>query len=174
MKELREYSIAFVGLKEGVHHFNYELDGQFFSRFEDSLVRNCHIFVDLSFDKKDRLFVLNFDIAGTIVTDCDRCGQTFDFPIYGNHTMYVKVGDLREEDEDNEEVTWIAEGESVLDVSEMIYEFVHLSIPIKKIHPDKPDGTSGCDPQIIKQLGDHSDENKTDPRWDILNKLNKN
>jgi hypothetical protein len=52
MKELREYTIPFVGLKNGVHHYNYELDDQFFSRFEDSIVRKCHLFIDLSFDKK--------------------------------------------------------------------------------------------------------------------------
>lgn len=175
MKDLKEYHIPFIGLKPDVHHFNFVLGDEFFSHFENSLVKQGKVFIDLAFDKKDRLFVLNFDVSGSIETDCDRCGQMFNLPIHGNYTLYVKVGDEREEDKDNEDVIWIGEGESVLQLEEIIYEFVHLTIPIKKTHPDKPDGKPGCDPEILKLLGNENDENNSvDPRWDILNNLNSN
>ena len=175
MKEIREYEIPFVGLKLGVHHFNYELTEKFFDLFEGSQIERGRIFVDLSFDKKDRLFVLNFDISGTVETECDRCEQDFNLLIHGNYTIYVKLGDMREEDEDSEEVIWVADSESHIDVSEIMYEFIHLSLPIQKVHPDHPDGSPGCDPEILKQLGYNADEEiKKDPRWDILNNLNKN
>ncbi len=179
MNELREYQIPFVGMKLGLHHFNFELEEQFFSHFEGSEVSKGKVFIDLEFDKKERLFVLKFDVSGTISTDCDRCGQPFDMPIHGNHILYVKLGDKREEDVDNEEVIWIPESESVLDLAEIIYEFVHLSLPIKRIHPDLRNGEPGCDPEILKLLGsmpdetENNEENK-DPRWDILNNLNTN
>lgn len=182
MNDLREYEIPFVGLKLGVHHFNYELDNVFFGHFPESQVRQGKVFVDLALDKKERLFVLNFDVSGSIHTDCDRCGQQFDLPIHGNYSMYVKLGDKREEDVDSEEVVWIPDSESILDVSEMIYEFVHLSVPMLKTHPDKPGGVPGCDPEIIKLLGqeeerepgDDEEDPDHDPRWDILNNLNIN
>lgn len=175
MKDLREYQIPFVGLKLGVHHFNFVLEEDFFRHFENSLVKQGQVFVDLEFDKKDRLIVLNFDVSGSIVTECDRCGQQFNLPIHGNHTMYVKIGDRREEDVDNEEVVWIGEGESVLDLSEMIYEFVHLSLPIRKTHPDTKEGLPGCDPEILKFLASEEQlKHDKDPRWDILNNLNSN
>lgn len=175
MKELQEYQIPFVGLKLGIHHFNFELDDSFFAHFESSLVTRGKVFVDLSFDKKDRLFVLNFDISGSILTDCDRCGQPFDLPIHGNYTLYVKVGDNREEDKDNEDVIWVSENESMLDLSEVIYEFVHLSVPMQRVHPLNREGVPGCDPEIIKLLSNEAaEEEKKDPRWDILNNLNTN
>ncbi|MFI5172057.1 MAG: YceD family protein [Chitinophagales bacterium] len=177
MKDLREYQIPFVGLKLEVHHFNFVLEEDFFAHFENSLVKQGKVFIDLAFDKRDRLFVLNFDVSGAIETDCDRCGQMFSLPIHGNYTIYVKVGDEREEDTDNEDVVWIGEGDSILELSEIIYEFVHLSIPIKKTHPDRKDGKPGCDPEILKLLGtEESDDEKKeiDPRWDILNNLNSN
>ncbi len=175
MNEMREYQIPFVGLKPELHHFNFELDASFFSHFEGSQVTQGKVFIDLAFDKKDRLFVLNFDVSGSVGTDCDRCGQPFELPIHGNYTLFVKVGDKREEDADNDDVIWIAESESVLDVSEMIYEFVHLSIPIKRAHPLDRNGIPGCDPEIIKLLGTHDEvNNEKDPRWDILNNLNSN
>ncbi len=174
MSELREYQIPFVGMKLGVHHFNFELEETFFSHFEGSLVKESKIFVDIEFDKKDRLFVLNFDISGSITTDCDRCGQQFDLPIHGNYILYVKLGDKREEDVDNEDVIWIPDNESMLDLSETMYEFVHLSLPIKKTHPDLPNGVMGCNPEILKLLGNLEDDQNKDPRWDILNNLNTN
>ncbi len=175
MKDLRAYQIPFVGLKLGEHHFNFVLESSFFSHFEESLVNEGQVFVDLTFDKKERLFVLNFDISGSIKSECDRCGQPFDLPIHGNYTIYVKVGDEREEDKDNEDVVWISEGDSMVDVAEMIYEFVHLSLPIKKTHPDLKNGEPGCDPEIIKLLGIAEAEKKDiDPRWDILKNLSKN
>lgn len=175
MKELQEYQIPFVGLKLGIHHFNFELDDLFFSRFESSLVNKGKVFIDLEFDRKDRLFVLNFDVSGSVAAECDRCGQPFDLPIHGNYTLYVKLGDKREEDADNEDVIWIGESDSVLDLSEMMYEFIHLSLPIKRVHPESADGKLGCDPEIIKLLGSEDGEHHdTDPRWDILKNLNNN
>lgn len=171
VKELREYNIPFSGLKTGIHHFNYELDETFFSHFENSLVNKSRIFADLSFEKKERLFILNFDISGSIVTECDRCGQEFDLAVHGNHTLYVKLGDMRSEEEDNEEVIWLPENEVVLNIAEPLYEFIHLSIPMHKTHPDTPNGKSGCDPEIIKHIGEHPDKETTDPRWEVLKKL---
>ncbi len=40
MKYLSKYEIAFKGLKEGVHQFEYELDDKFFDMFENSEVKN--------------------------------------------------------------------------------------------------------------------------------------
>jgi len=175
MKELREYQIPFTGLKEGLHHFNYELDEAFFGHFPESQVQQGKVFADLSLDKKERLFVLNFDISGSVRTDCDRCGQAFDLPIHGNYTLYVKVGDKREEDRDNEEVMWIPESESHLDLAAPLYEFIHLSVPMLRVHPEDGSGKPGCDPEIVRLLEEsaRADRDK-DPRWDILNKLNTN
>lgn len=164
-------------MKLGVHHFNFELDESFFSHFESSLIKQSKVFIDLEFDKKDRLFVLNFDVSGTVLSDCDRCGQPFDFPIHGNYTLYIKLGSQREEDVDNEDVMWVADNESVVDLAETIYEFVHLSLPIKKAHPFLPDGKPSCDPEIVKLLGNEeagNEQQDNDPRWDILNNLNTN
>jgi uncharacterized metal-binding protein YceD (DUF177 family) len=168
---MKEYIIPFAGLKTGIHHFNYELGQEFFSHFEDSLVGESRIFADLCFDKKDRLFILNFDIAGTVQTECDRCGELFDMPIHGNHTMYVKLGDIRKEDADNEEVIWLPEGENTLNVADMLYEFVHLSMPLHKVHPDAANGIPGCNPDIIKHIGRQQENTQTDPRWEVLKKL---
>jgi uncharacterized metal-binding protein YceD (DUF177 family) len=53
----------------------------------------------------------------------------------------------------------------VLDISGWLYEFVMLSIPLQRVHPDKENGEPGCNPEIIKllnQLSDPGEEPKND------------
>lgn len=173
VKDLREYRIPFIGLKNGKHHFNYEVDDSFFSHFPASQVNVAKLFVDLAFDKKERLFILEFDISGTVQTMCDLCGQDFKLPVHGVHTQYIKIGEQPDElAHGDEDILWIAEGEGVLDITELIYEFIHLSLPMQKIHPVNPDGTPGCDAEILKLLHTGTTEaDQSDPRWAALNHI---
>lgn len=172
---MREYRIPFIGLKKDVHHFNFKVDDAFFEHYPDSLIKHGKIFCDIDFDKRDRLFILNFDISGSITTDCDVCGQQFQLPIHGNHTQYIKIGSVPEETSlSDEDVIWIPESESILDLSDMLYEFIHLSLPIRHVHPIKSDGTSGCDPEILKLLNSTKQEqDNPDPRWAVLKNIHK-
>lgn len=175
MKDLREYRIPFVGLKNGEHHFNYEVDSQFFTFFPDSQVHEGRIFADLTFDKKERLFILNFDISGTVDAICDICGQDFKLPIHGNYTQYIKTGEEPEQaTNEDEDVMWIAENESILNVSNLIYEFIHLSLPMQIKHPDKANGDAGCNPEILHILKNlKTEKEETDPRWEVLKQIKK-
>jgi len=55
----------------------------------------------------------------------------------------------------------------------LIYEFVCLAIPIKKIHPDDENGNTTCDPEMIEKLDKYvvreGEENST--VWNDLKKL---
>ena len=48
----REYEIAFVGLKPGVHEFNYEIDDTFFEDFQEQDFKNTKANIKLLLDKK--------------------------------------------------------------------------------------------------------------------------
>ena len=69
----------------------------------------------------------------------------------------------------------IPEKEHELDLSQILYEFIVLSLPYQCIHPVDNQGNSTCDPEMIKQLAMHSGSTKkqkqTDPRWDQLKHL---
>ena len=53
MKPLREYTIQFVGLKLGKHHFDYQIDNKFFEYFEYEEFNDVDVKVDLLFEKKE-------------------------------------------------------------------------------------------------------------------------
>jgi hypothetical protein len=55
MSHRREYEIAFVGLKPGIHEYSYEIIDKFFEPFQQQDFRNCKANVKLQLDKKAAL-----------------------------------------------------------------------------------------------------------------------
>jgi uncharacterized protein len=126
------------------------------------------------------MMVLHFDISGTVKADCDRCTEEFDLPIEGKYKLIVKVGGHLTGDEDDDIIT-VPANEHELDLSQHIYEYIALSLPIKRVHPDNEQGESTCNEEILEKLSlflteeEKEEENEpTDPRWDNLKNINLN
>jgi len=169
-----EYRIPFVGLKQGVHIFNYELGNNFFSRFEGAVIKESKAKIELRFDKKENFFVLDFYVGGTIRVDCDRCSEPFDQELLDEYKVFVKFDDeAKAMGQQHEDVVFISSSEAHVDVSQLIYEFINLSMPVQKVCPLKEDGTAGCNKKVLAILkeGENSNEQEADPRWSALKKL---
>lgn len=52
MGHRRDFEIAFVGLKPGIHEYNYEIKDKFFEAFQQQDFRHCKANVKLTLDKK--------------------------------------------------------------------------------------------------------------------------
>jgi uncharacterized metal-binding protein YceD (DUF177 family) len=170
---LRAFDIPFVGLKSGVHHFNYEIDNSFFQNFKESLVTNCKARIDLSLDKEESFFLLDFQIDGTVNVICDRCGELFDISIENEQRLLVKFGEITDENEGDDDVIFISRNETLLNVAQLIYEFINLSVPLHKVHPDKK-GKSTCNKEVIKKLDELSPahrEAELNTTWSQLKKI---
>ena len=174
MNYLSQFNIPFVGLKKGVSLFNYRLDDEFFSHFSESLIHSGDIGVDLSFEKRISLYTLVFDIDGTVVVECDRCLEPYNQPLNGHYTVYLKLKDETVESNGDSDVIYITYDDTHMDVSKLIYDYVSLTVPTKKVHPDRTEGKMGCNEESLKYLNDVNKEdtkNVTDPRWAELEKL---
>lgn len=175
MDPLRQYEIAFVGLKTGVHDFNFEVDSQFFELFGDSLVKNGKLDVHLSFDKRPSFFLLNFILEGTVHLPCDRCSAELDFPIDAHYSIVVKFDQHAENERDDSmaDIVYINRNDSHLDVSQLIYEFINLSIPLNHVNCDNLPGTKPCNEDVLKRLKQPTVKKMStrDPRWDNLSKI---
>ena len=175
MDLLRQYQIAFVGLKPGTHQFSFEIDGRFFELFADSLVKKAKIDVQLSFDKQPSFFLLNFILSGTVELPCDRCSAEIQFPIDSEYPIVVKFDEHDDEEKDDSmaDVVYINHGDSHLDVSQLIYEFINLSFPLNHVTCDNLRGKKPCNNEILKLLNKPPEEKQDtrDPRWDKLTKI---
>lgn len=170
MHPLHKYDIPFVGLKLGEHRFAYTIKEDFFENFEASPIQKSNVIIDLDFNKKSNFFQLKFYVEGTVFTACDRCAENFDLAIEGDYDIVVKFNDaLVETNEFEEDIMYISYNDTHVNVAKLIYEFIVLSIPIQKIHPDDAEGNPGCE-MNWKQAED-TDEESMDPRWEALKKL---
>jgi len=173
VKGLREFEIPFVGLKVGVHHFNYEIDNTFFAHFSDSLIQECKVSVRVEFEKKETFFVLKFFVDGQVKVECDRCLYPFDKNIFGDYTCYVKFAENPEAMVDEDEVLYISREETILDISQLVYEYINLCLPMQLLGCKNPGKEPQCNQEILTRLDNNTktNEEEPDPRWEALKKI---
>jgi len=171
MSILSFYNIAFKGLSQGKHIFDFEVDGKFFAEFDGGIVDEGKVDVRLTVEKQSSLMIFWFDLQGTVVVQCDRCLEMYNQPIKSKDRIFVKFGE--KDFVEGDDVIWVSTNDYQLNVAQLIYEFIGLAIPIKKIHPDDENGNSTCDPEMIKKLEKYilreGDENVS--VWNDLKRL---
>lgn len=176
MAHKREFEIAFVGLKPGVHVYDYTITDSFFENYGTQDFRNCNATVKLSLDKNVGFMQLRFDIGGEVEVDCDRCGNTITKQLWDEFNVIVKLVDnpneMNEQEEDPD-VYYISRTESHLHISNWIYEFVSLSVPMQRQCSLNEEGQSTCNQEVIAKLQQMEDEvkNQTNPLWSGLDKF---
>jgi uncharacterized protein len=176
LKPLKQFSIPFTGLKIGKHQFDFEVDNSFFEAFEYSLVKKGNLKAEVELDKQETMLLLQIHIKGTIVLDCDKCLAEFEAPINVQERQIVKFAEDELESDDLEIIT-LSKKESELDVSDLIYQFITVSVPYIKVCEENGEGQK-CDQEMIARLeslavGSQEEEQQQsdDPRWAALKKL---
>ncbi|MCX6290544.1 MAG: DUF177 domain-containing protein [Bacteroidetes bacterium] len=176
MKRREKFVINFGSLSKGIHEFVFEVDDSFFEHFENSIAQQAHADVLVTLEKKDDLLLVDFTIEGIAKLPCDRCLEELEIPLEGYNELMVKFGE--KEEEESEDVIVLPAKAHELDVSQFIYEYITMLIPLRNIHLEDDDGNSTCNPEAIKNLEKyriHEEEIKpTDPRWEALKKINPN
>jgi uncharacterized metal-binding protein YceD (DUF177 family) len=176
MKVTNEFLIPFIGLKQGKHQFEYQINETFFAEFDYDEFEKADIKVNLVLEKKSTMLELAFKHKGTVYVPCDLTGEMFDLPVKGKIKLVVQFGE--QFNNDNEELLILQHGEHQIDIKQYVYEMIALSVPLKKVHPGIKDGTlktAALDKLKELSIKDHNkeaiQEENTDPRWDKLKKL---
>jgi len=171
LKKLNEYIIPFKGLKDGEHDFDYVLDKSFLKNFDNSDVKDISMNVNVKLVKNNSLLEFIFHLNGIVVVECDRCLDDVFLPINFQSTTIAKTDNV--EDIQKDDIIYLSPTDSKIDISQIIYENIIFSIPLKRVHPVK-NGKSQCNPQMLKKLNKYLIENtneKPDARWNELNKM---
>ncbi|HSJ67430.1 MAG TPA: DUF177 domain-containing protein [Anditalea sp.] len=187
VKFFRAYDIEVIKLKEGKHEFSFDIDDAFLSNFEDNhIVNKGNLKVDLLLSKEANLINTTFNINGKVELTCDRSLELYDQELNTEQKILYKYGP--EEVEIDEDIIMITRDTPTINVAQLIYEFIILAIPAKKIHPDYRDDMDEDDfdaeGEVVyrsdDQDGDESADkpnndadDKTDPRWEALKNLKK-
>ena len=170
--EKEEYLIPVSGMAIGQHDYHFVIDDAFFSLFEYSEVKHGRVELGLGVVREETMMTLNFSFDGEVQVTCDRCADEFNLPIHGENTFIIRTGVEEPDDSNDDEVAYVAADQGTFDVSELIYEYVILSIPMHRVHPE-----GQCNPKVMELLsnGLHDDETEdeetADPRWAALKNM---
>lgn len=115
------------------------------------------------------MLVFLFSISGEVILACDRCNEPIQIPLFGEERLIVKFGD--EYSEQSYEVQIIPESESKFDTAPFLYEFIHLLLPMRRIHPEDEKSDSACAQTVMDKIEELSQKPKEDPRWEKLKEL---
>lgn len=177
MNSRRNFDIAFVGLKPGIHEFEYAIDDKFFVDYQEQDFRNCVAKVSLRLEKSSpSLMLLKFEVGGKLDVTCDRCGNDLPLDLWDEFNLVVKLVDdpeLMNDQEEDPDIYYISKGASHLQVSDWIYEFINLSIPMQRMCSVDEAGGSQCNQEaleILKKLELNPGE-QANPIWKGLEKF---
>lgn len=176
MSQHREYEIAFVGLKQGMHLFEYRIEDKFFVPYGEQDFENCNANIKLSLDKNNGFMLLKFDVDGELNVACDRCGNTLPTQLWDEFNIIVKMVDdpeMMNGQEEDPDVHYIGRGESHLHLADWIYEFINLSIPLQKMCKEEEMGGPKCNTEVLEKLRKMEEEVQKDSNtvWKGLDKF---
>ena len=165
MEKDNEFLIPVSGLALGVHNFKFDIKDDFFADLDYSEVKQADVTVDLEVLREELMMTLNFRVNGKVLVPCDRCADEFFIPIQSEQVFYIKFG--AEGVEESDDVVVVPAEEHAYDIRSLIYEYIILSIPLYRVHPE-----GECNPEVLAMLShdeEPSDEEvATDPRWAAL------
>ena len=177
MKNSRVFEIAWQGLKLGEHELIFDLDDKFLMwKYPETEYKQLNVQIKVTFDKQVNFFMFHFNIDGSLVVPCDRCGEEFELSLWDEFDLLVKLNDVEDEDQIEEEadVVFITRSETVLDISDWLYEFLMLSIPLQKIHPQDAKGNDTCNPDVLaflKQSAEALEQENKNTIWKGLDSI---
>ena len=175
MDRIKNYNIAFGGLKNGKHEFDFDITQEFFDLFAtEPDFCDAKLQATAAVDKHSTFLEMTIRVEGEVSLACDITGRQFLQPVENGVNILVKFGE--EYDDSNEEIITLPHGETEVNIAQQIYEAALLAIPMKKVSPDVTDE----DLDLLERYspGEESEEAAEtpadiDPRWAALNKLKK-
>lgn len=165
---VRDYTIQFSGLAEGEHQFDFVLDKAFFALFEEEQILGGKVDVAVTLDRQSRMLVFFFDLKGAVEVVCDRCADPLLVAVEGKEELIVRIGETGESTDDD--IVFISEEAYEFDLSQHLFDYVHILLPMRLTHDDSADGRE-CDPEMLKLLERYNAEKPVDNPWQGLEKL---
>ncbi|MCY7349385.1 MAG: DUF177 domain-containing protein [Cytophagaceae bacterium] len=185
MKELQQYQIQIQKLENKRHEYQFEGGDAFFEAMEQNLIERGHFNAHVFLDKSETMLHLTFHIQGNYELICDRTLDSFEEPFETEHKLILKYGDKPQEISDEIEViSWDTQG---INLARYIFEFIGLTVPMKKLHPRLRQEEAEEDPDderegklVYSSKGENAEAgidpnaDNIDPRWQALMKLKQN
>lgn len=176
MSKKHQYQLFFSGLTSDNHSFEYQITDDFFDFFPESTIKRGRLHVGVELNKKDQVYILDFQVNGFVCLPCDRCLEEFEQNLNINQRLYVKFGHQTTDVSDVDDTMVLPFEASEIDLRQHLYDYINMALPLRWVHPEDKNGNPTCNPQALELLNKYLETNDSnpqeiDPRWSELQKL---
>ena len=144
------FIIPLNGLTAGENKFFWTAGKEFFDSFENSEILDAQLDIEVRVEKSGRYIGVDCDVSGKVVVECDRCLEELVMPVDLDVKLSVKFGEAEASDESQDgerEVIFLPVDNTELDIMQVVYDYVCLSLPLQRVHED-----GDCNPEALKYL----------------------
>ena len=152
-----DYTLPLNGLAQGRTEFDWKAGKEFFEAFDNAEILSSALDVHVTVEKSGRYIGIDLEIEGNVTVPCDRCLEDLVLPVSVAPRFSVKFGEAPEEQaedpkEGEREILYLPSSDADLDLSQIVYDFVSISLPLQRVHPE-----GQCNPETVKYLGGGED-----------------
>lgn len=154
-----KFLIPLNGLAPGKTAFDWSADKEFFSSFGNEEILDADVTVKAVVEKAGAYLGIDVELDGYLVVACDRCLADLEIPISPRVALSVKFHGAENAGADTEgdrEVICVPEGNTELDLGQIIYDYACLAMPLQRVHAE-----GGCDPLVAGRLGEGKEDVNT-------------
>ncbi len=163
------------GLRDGNHEFLFSLDSGFLTEFSRTFFDLPQLSVRVNLLTSETMIKADIKIEGKVELICDRSLDSFSHEVNESVIHFYKFGE--EEKELSDELEIISKERVIIDLDQLIYDTVALSLPSKKLHPrfhaeNVDEDTDGVMVYSSELSGEETGPTETiDPIWEKLKDL---
>ena len=141
--------IPLNGLTCGQTRFCWQVGKEFFESFGNSEIFDAALEVEALVSKQGRNVMVSGNASGSVTVECDRCLEDLQIPVCADFELEIRFGDGEDEQqEDGREILYVPGIDTEMDLGQIVYDYVCLSLPIQRVHPE-----GECNPDAVRFLG---------------------
>jgi uncharacterized metal-binding protein YceD (DUF177 family) len=127
---------------------SFKADVEFFKAFENEEIIGADVNVQCTASKRGQDILLDLAMEGTVTVVCDRCLDNLDLPVSVSAALVSRTEEGGEESADGREVILHEVTDKEIDLSQIVYDYICLSLPMQRVHPE-----GKCNPEVVRHLG---------------------
>lgn len=151
-----DFIIPVNGPAPGKTVFEWSAGKAFFEDFGNGEILDADLRIKAVSEKSGRSLAVDCRITGSLTVMCDRCLSEMEMPVDTLIPLSVRFGtpDTDEDrSDDGREMIFLDPCDTEFDLSQTIYDYSCLALPIRRVHPD-----GKCDQAVAGRIGKMPEE----------------
>ena len=147
---MKEIVIPIDDWAAGERNFRFLADSEFFQAFDNTEILGAEVEALVRVVKeRSRKVDADVHLSGTVTVACDRCLEPIALPVDEGHLLSFRADVPEDTDltEEGTEVLPLTSSPRGLDLSQIVYDYVCLSLPLQRVHPE-----GACNPATVRFL----------------------